>query len=64
MEIENEPSHGAMLDNYKLIKTLGQGYHAKVKLGINPEDNKLVALKIFKKTHDFEKNRETLTKEF
>lgn len=62
MELEQE--HHAYLDNYKLVKTLGQGYHAKVKLGLNPNDNKYYALKIFKKTHDFEKNKETLLKEF
>jgi len=35
MEVEGE-KNCAYLDNFRLIKTLGQGYHAKVKLAINP----------------------------
>lgn len=47
-----------------MIQTLGQGYNAKVKLGYNKENNSYYAVKIFKKTHAFEKNRENLIKEF
>lgn len=48
MDIEKKH---AMLDKYVLVKTLGAGYHAKVKLGIDSQSNKEVALKIFKNTH-------------
>lgn len=47
----------AMLDNFQLVKCLGSGYHAKVKLGINLDDGKVYAIKIFKKTHSFESNK-------
>jgi len=35
------------LDEYRIIRTLGSGYHAKVKLAEGP-DHKLVAIKRFK----------------
>lgn len=35
---EETGSNCAYLDNYKLVKTLGQGYHAKVKLALSPVD--------------------------
>lgn len=38
------------LDNYSLLKGLGHGKYAKVKLGRNNETKKFVAIKIFKKT--------------
>ena len=38
----------ATLDNFSVIKTLGSGISAKVKLARRHEDNKEVALKIFK----------------
>lgn len=37
MEVEGD-KNCSYLDNFRLIKTLGQGYHAKVKLAINPQD--------------------------
>lgn len=33
---------------YKVIKTLGEGATAKVKLAVSPDDQKLVAIKRFK----------------
>lgn len=57
MEIEKK---NAMLDKYRLVKTLGAGYHAKVKLGLDSQTNQLVALKIFKNTHSLAQNLKTL----
>jgi len=37
MDIEKK---NAMLDNYVLVKALGSGYHAKVKLGLDTQTNK------------------------
>lgn len=40
---------------YRLGKTLGKGYQAKVKLCYSPDD-KVYAVKIFKRIHSEEKN--------
>jgi serine/threonine protein kinase len=61
MEVEKK---FATLGNYQLVKLLGQGYNAKVKLGLSLVDGKYYAVKIFKKTHAFEKNKDSLTKEY
>ena len=37
------------MDKYKIIKTLGEGYSGIVKLGIDPDTNEKVALKILNK---------------
>ena len=55
MDIEKNSICGG----YEVIRTLGNGYHAKynyiinyrVKLGKDLNDQRLVALKIFKNTH-------------
>jgi len=38
------------LDQYEILRTLGAGYTAKVKLARSTEDQKLYAVKIFKNT--------------
>jgi serine/threonine protein kinase len=52
-----------MLDKYMLVKTLGAGYHAKVKLGYCTETGKYVAAKIFKNSHSLTSNLKTLKNE-
>jgi len=52
-----------MLEKYVLVKTLGSGYHAKVKLGLDTKTNQKVALKIFKNTHSLAANLKTLKHE-
>jgi serine/threonine protein kinase len=47
-----------------LVKSLGAGYNAKVKLGYDAQTQQYHAIKIFKKTHSFEKNRDSLKKEY
>lgn len=47
MDIEGQKKF-SYLDEYKIIKTLGAGYHAQVKLG-QDEDGNYVAIKKYKK---------------
>jgi serine/threonine protein kinase len=60
MEIEKK---FATLDKYMLLKTLGSGYHAKVKLAYSNEDSKHYAIKVFKPTHSFQSNLKALENE-
>lgn len=60
MEIEKK---FAMVESYQLIKTLGSGYHAKVKLGYSVENGTYAALKIFKTQHSIASNMKTLKNE-
>lgn len=60
MEIEKK---NAMVESYQLIKTLGSGYHAKVKLGYSVETGNYAALKIFKSQHSIAANLKTLKNE-
>jgi len=53
-----------LLDEYKIVKSLGTGYSGIVKLAINKEDNKEYALKILnKKKPNFDKLVDGLRKE-
>eukprot|EP00300_Choanocystis_sp_HF-7_P039993 c6373_g1_i1.p1 GENE.c6373_g1_i1~~c6373_g1_i1.p1 ORF type:complete len:239 (+),score=45.63 c6373_g1_i1:69-719(+) len=45
-----------MIGDYELLKTLGSGTFAKVKLGRNVKTGKIVAVKIIEKQRIFEKN--------
>jgi serine/threonine protein kinase len=41
--------HASILDNrYKIIETIGEGRYAKVKLAIELDTNKQIAIKIMK----------------
>lgn len=53
----------AQFEKYLLLKCLGSGFHAKVKLGLDPETNQKVAIKIFKKTHSLTAVIATMKKE-
>ena len=53
----------SQLGKYQLLRTLGTGANAKVKLGQNPDTNQLFAMKIMKKSRIDYKFEEMVTSE-
>ena len=47
MPLSSTRSNDKMIKNYQLLKDLGKGYNAKVKLAINVLTSKYYAMKIF-----------------
>ncbi len=56
--LKEKDSNYSYLENYQILRKIGDGFSSKVKLGINLEDNKFYAIKIFKQSY-YEEYKDT-----